>query len=643
MHRKGQFPTSLFRTIFLVAIAALMIAAVAIPAFTQNSVPPTAVQAAKMPQYASRLAHPAKRLLPPESSALRRAKARRGPLDPSDIYDNGPIDGNTDAWTINYGFIVSDTFTVANDQTSITGMSFGAWLFSGDTLTSVEISITSGDNGGTSYFDQTVSFTQGSCTINEYGYNICTETGTFNGPTLNAGTYWVNLQNASVPSGDPVYWDENSGVGCQGQGCPSLASENSAGSIPSEAFTILGNATTTTTTTSTSGDPCPSPQQGFRDLHDFAPGSNPSGLTVGPAGKLYGTLADAGSQDAGLLYSLAQMAGQWFVNSLYNFVGGSSGSSPNSVIVGPGGVLYGSAAGGIQECSRYGGTYCGLIYEAKPGPAACATAACGLEQTTLYEFTGFSDAWDGTVSAIDSAGNLYGISIWGGTHGNGALFELSPSQGGWTETIVHSFTGGADGGLPSSLLMGHDGNLYGTAWNGGIYGSGVVFQFVPSASGWTENLIYSFTGGTDGWYPDHLIQDGLGNLYVTAVCNSFGYGECEVGGNYDVGVIGGLSRSGEGWEFAQIHVAWSDECNGSYYTQYQGLALGRAGRLYATEEGGIFYFCSGVYDVDADRLIVYGPPGFANLSSDANGNLYGTMAVCSLPYGNNAMVWQISP
>ncbi len=61
--------------------------------------------------------------------------------------------------------------------TIITGMSFGAWLFSGDTLTSVELSITSGENSGTSYFDQTVNFTQGNCTGNQYGYNICTETG----------------------------------------------------------------------------------------------------------------------------------------------------------------------------------------------------------------------------------------------------------------------------------------------------------------------------------------------------------------------------------------------------------------------------------------------------------------------------------
>ncbi len=160
------------------------------------------------------------------------------------VYSNGAINGNTDAWTINFGFIVSDTFNVTNNNTTITGGSFGMWLFSGDTLSSAEVSITSGENSGTSYFDQTLNFTQGACTVNQYGYNVCQENTTFNGPTLNAGSYWLNLQNTSIPNGDPAYWDENSG--------PSKASENSVGSIPSEAFTVLGSSTTTTSSTTSS-------------------------------------------------------------------------------------------------------------------------------------------------------------------------------------------------------------------------------------------------------------------------------------------------------------------------------------------------------------------------------------------------------
>ena len=163
------------------------------------------------------------------------------------VYNNGPINGNTDAWTINFGFIVSDTFTISGGNTDVTGLSFGAWLYSGDTLSSAEITITSMENGGTLYYDQVVNFTQSGCVVNQYGFNVCTETGSFNAGVFGNGTYWLNLQNASVPSGDPVYWDENSGVGCTSPGCPSMPSENSVGSIESESFTVLGTASSTTT------------------------------------------------------------------------------------------------------------------------------------------------------------------------------------------------------------------------------------------------------------------------------------------------------------------------------------------------------------------------------------------------------------
>ncbi len=168
------------------------------------------------------------------------------PAMAGDLYDNGAINGNVDAWTINFGYAVSDTFTLSANST-VTGVTFGAWLFPGDTLTSAEVSITSSELGGTTYFDGTVNFSQGSCTTNGFGYNVCAETGSFSGVALGAGTYWLNMQNASVPSGDPVYWDENSG--------PSQASESSLGTIPSEAFTVLGSGGTTTTGGGTTPEP----------------------------------------------------------------------------------------------------------------------------------------------------------------------------------------------------------------------------------------------------------------------------------------------------------------------------------------------------------------------------------------------------
>ena len=163
------------------------------------------------------------------------------------VYDNGPINGTTDAWTINFGFIVSDTFTVGGGGATVNGLAFGAWLFPGDVLQSAEVSITDAEFGGNTFFDGVVNFTQSGCVGNQYGFNVCTETGSFTDTNLAGGTYWLNLQNASVNTGDPIYWDENSG--------PSQASENSVGTIPSEAFTLTGGTSTTTTTGGTVPEP----------------------------------------------------------------------------------------------------------------------------------------------------------------------------------------------------------------------------------------------------------------------------------------------------------------------------------------------------------------------------------------------------
>jgi len=156
------------------------------------------------------------------------------------VYTNGAINGSTDAWTINFGFVVSDTFTTGGGPVS--GLVFGAWTFPGDVLINAEVQITSSEFGGTTFTDQIVSFTQSGCSTNQYGFNVCTETGSLSPVNLAAGTYWLNIDNAVVNNGDPIYWDENSGA--------SSASENSVGTIPSEAFTILGGSTTTTSSTS---------------------------------------------------------------------------------------------------------------------------------------------------------------------------------------------------------------------------------------------------------------------------------------------------------------------------------------------------------------------------------------------------------
>jgi len=161
-------------------------------------------------------------------------------------YDNGPINGTIDAYTINFGYIVSDTFVAGGS--SVNGFSFGTFQFPGDIMLSVDWSITSGENGGTVYGSGTASgnnLTDKFLSENQFGYyiNEITVTG-LNASVTSGTTYWLNLQNAVIQTGDPVFWDQNSGIGCMSNGCPSLASDSSYGTIASESFTISGGGTT---------------------------------------------------------------------------------------------------------------------------------------------------------------------------------------------------------------------------------------------------------------------------------------------------------------------------------------------------------------------------------------------------------------
>ena len=164
-----------------------------------------------------------------------------------DLYDNGPVNGQVDGWIINFGYAVSETFHLASNST-VGAISFWAWLEPEDTASTVEIQL-----GSTGYFsnnllDQTILLTQSNCFTNNLGFEVCQESGNFLGPALSAGNYYLTLTNATTVNDGPVFWDENSGVGCQSPGCPSSAQEVAFGTIPSEAFTLSGQGSTTGST-----------------------------------------------------------------------------------------------------------------------------------------------------------------------------------------------------------------------------------------------------------------------------------------------------------------------------------------------------------------------------------------------------------
>jgi hypothetical protein len=150
------------------------------------------------------------------------------------LYSNGPVNGTTDAWAINFGFSVSDSFDCSYSGCIVDELHIGVWLTQGDSLTSVEMQLGS-TSFGNQYADLVLNVAgHTDLGINQFGEDVqIVDFGPFYGFDVMPGTNWITLQNAVTPAGNPVYWDENGG--------PSSAYENTLGSIPSEAFTVTGN------------------------------------------------------------------------------------------------------------------------------------------------------------------------------------------------------------------------------------------------------------------------------------------------------------------------------------------------------------------------------------------------------------------
>ena len=636
MPSKAQGLISRFRTIVPAGVTALLLTSAAPPLPAQDSVPATAVQAAKTPEFAPRLAGSVHRPASRPNPAPAGQESRSGQPQSGPIYNNGPINGTSDAWTINFGYVVSDTITL-NGSNPVTGFDLGVWEIPGDVVSSLQWSITSEPNGGTVYGSGTVSGSSLNDTFistNQYGYNIDKISASGLNVGLNSGTFWFNLQNASVPNGDPVYWDENSGIGCTSPGCPSQAVESASGTIPSEAFDIGGN-----------GSPvCFGSAGKLQIIYNFTPqqGSG-GGVTIDKAGKLYGTTG-GGDNGAGLAFRLAHFA-EWLFDPLFSFLGGNSGGPPNGVIVGHNGSLYGGAQGGIQNCGSDGSQYCGLVYNLVPQPTACFTALCSWSENVPYRFSGENDGSGGVnVSASDQEGNLYGTTSSGGTYAAGTVFELTPSGGGWRKTTLYSFTGGSNS-APSQVLIGNDGNLYGLT-NGDLYGLGVVFQLTPSGGQWTESVLYDFQSG-GGYNPGYLVQDSAGNLYGIATMFPFG-------------TIFMLEKTGSGWVFSEYLIRHNGE-----FDALNNLGIDAAGKLYGTGYGGTddcegrgntssgglqcyytyifkaWHDSNGWHYQDLDFLPNTYFPATGSLALDTSGNLYGTTWGCGA--SGSGTVWQLSP
>jgi uncharacterized repeat protein (TIGR03803 family) len=352
-------------------------------------------------------------------------------------------------------------------------------------------------------------------------------------------------------------------------------------------------------------------------LYGFSGGKRdgwlPSGVIFGSGSGdqpiLYGTAWYGGAYGFGTVFSLTPPAsgdGLWTETTLYSF-GGVDGEYPYGGVVlgrGPGGqpVLYGTTFQG-------GDVGLGTVYSLTPGAPGAAWT-----HTVLHNFTGGSDGVNlqaGVAIGVGPGGRtvLYGSTLWGGGSANGGtVFSLTSPDlhnptGSWTETILHSFTG-PDGSYPDAgVVIASQPNgvlvLYGTTVYGGSDNYGTVFSLTPPApggSGWTETVLASLTGGSDGGLIYANVGVGSGREGQPVL-----YGVAAIGGVYPgnegTGTVFSVSAPGAPggeWTKTVLH-SFTDSQDGG--VPMSTVLVGEHGYVYGTTTNGGSNYNGTVYQL----------------------------------------------
>jgi len=401
-------------------------------------------------------------------------------------------------------------------------------------------------------------------------------------------------------------------------------------------------------------------QANYKVLHNFTGGADgneymgvinagnwfSSGLVLDPKGVLYGTTAAGGAYGFGVAFALKQGdSGAWTETVLYNFTGGEDGAYPFAGLILDGaGNLYGTTSGGgAGSCTNGYTDGCGVVFE------LTASADSTWSESVLYRFTGGADGaqpearltWDaaGDLYGTTEAGGLYATEACPGTgfsyyfdNGCGVAFELTPSSdGSWSESVLHRFTGGPDGGPEiGPLTIDSAGNLYGSAQRGKNV-QGLIFKLAPSQTGWKESILFALDdvkSGADAFSLTGLVFDQAGNLYGTTF-----WGPSDGGG----GVVFKLSPSPLGtWRWSTLHSFGSFDPSAH---PVGGVVLDSAGNVYGTDVSGGPGSAGEVFEVTpaSSGWAFKGLHAFQNqpasgpfsLILDTAGNLYGTTCCSS--------------
>jgi uncharacterized repeat protein (TIGR03803 family) len=318
---------------------------------------------------------------------------------------------------------------------------------------------------------------------------------------------------------------------------------------------------------------------GYKVLYNFGTPSNTpsSGLVTDAAGNAYGVTSAGGLSGVGTVYELSLKTGY---HLLYSFHKNSGGFAPQgNLVFDSAGNLYGTTTrGGIENAVCTIG--CGVVFELSP-----PLNGGSWTETVLYAFCSQVNCADGAYPQagviFDSTGNLFGTTENGGgpdcPSGCGTVFELQPSQSGWTESVLYAFVGaGVDGANPlGSLVFDGSGSVYGTTSTEGP-GAGSAFRLSPSGGGWIFSLIYAFeeSSNQDGNNPyAGMIFDPAGNLYGTT----------SGGGQFGFGTVFELSPGLDSWTETILY-SFAGGTDGA--KPEASVALDGSGKLYGTTFAG---------------------------------------------------------
>ncbi len=366
---------------------------------------------------------------------------------------------------------------------------------------------------------------------------------------------------------------------------------------------------------------------GYKRFYNFGSGLdgiNPSGpLSFDAAENAYGTTAAGGDFGLGTVFMITPSGEEQII---WSFTGGPDGSDPHGgVILDFDGNLYGTAvAGGSGFCSGDG---CGVVFK-------LTNSGGTWNAFPIYSFTGGDDGFGpGSPLIWDTAGNLYGTAPDGGKDGNGVVFELSPTDNGWQQRVLHAFTGKRDGAVGSlgALLMDSAGNIYGTSELGGDAGAGAVYELSPTGKGsWKFTTLYDFKGMPDAANPyGGLVLDNIGNLYGTTY----------FGGELGMGTVFQLSHGPNGAWQENILYSFQGGTDGSFPTSTPFFAYPFTTLYGTTTTGGrpscdcgtIFSlkFSHGTWKEKIDHLFGKGRDGSYPIYglTAADGVLWGTTPV----------------